>query len=270
MPLIRFLSLGAGVQSTTLALMAVAGELAPMPACAIFADTQAEPRAVYEHLDMLECLLPFPVYRVTAGSLRDEILGAMRGECRMDARPPFFTAGGGMLRRQCTQDFKVRPISSKIRELAGIKRGSPGPREVVVEQWLGISLDEAVRMRDSPFRWLAFRYPLVDRRLTRQDCARWLSARGFRVPPKSACTFCPYHDTAVWRDMKANDPESFADACAIDEAIRPGMPGTKRPVGEQWFLHPSRRPLADVDFSTLEDHGQINLFGNECEGLCGV
>jgi hypothetical protein len=36
---LRVLSLGAGVQSTTLALMAAHGEIGPMPDCAIFADT---------------------------------------------------------------------------------------------------------------------------------------------------------------------------------------------------------------------------------------
>ncbi len=39
----HYLSLGAGVQSSTLALMYASGELSPMPAGAIFADTQAEP-----------------------------------------------------------------------------------------------------------------------------------------------------------------------------------------------------------------------------------
>lgn len=47
---LRILSLGAGVQSTTLALMAAHGEIGPMPDCAIFADTGWEPKAVYEHL----------------------------------------------------------------------------------------------------------------------------------------------------------------------------------------------------------------------------
>jgi hypothetical protein len=40
---LRVLSLGAGVQSTTLALLAAHGEVGPMPDCAIFADTRWEP-----------------------------------------------------------------------------------------------------------------------------------------------------------------------------------------------------------------------------------
>lgn len=89
-------------------------------------------------------------------------------------------------------------------------------------------------------------------------------------PPKSACTFCPYHDNAQWREMKATDPEAFAQAVKIDEAIRPGMPGPKRPKCEAWFVHRERVPLAEVDFRTAAELGQPDLFNNECEGMCGV
>ncbi len=70
---LRVLSLGAGVQSTALALMAAHGEIGPMPDCAIFADTGWEPKAVYEHLAWLKSpnVLPFPVHIVTGGNIRD-------------------------------------------------------------------------------------------------------------------------------------------------------------------------------------------------------
>jgi hypothetical protein len=69
---LRILSLGAGVQSTTMALMAAHGEI-PMPDYAVFADTKAEPAAVYEHLRWISGgnVLPFPVVTVTGGSLRE-------------------------------------------------------------------------------------------------------------------------------------------------------------------------------------------------------
>jgi hypothetical protein len=262
---IRILSLGAGVQSTTMALMAAVGEL-PMPDCAIFADTQSEPAKVYKHLDWLETKLPFPVHRVTAGSLRDEIIGAMHGTNRMDARPPFFTKGGGMLNRQCTQDFKIMPILRKVRELVGIKPRSRGPKEPIVEQWIGISTDEATRMKPSRFRWITHRWPLIDKGMSRQNCLRWLERKDLPRPPKSACTFCPYHSNDMWRDMKKNDQESWVDAVMIDKVIRKGV-GAKK---TEWFVHRSGVPLAEVDLSTAEDRGQLNMFGNECEGMCGV
>lgn len=262
------LSLGAGVQSTTMALMAARGEIEPMPDCAIFADTGAEPLAVYKHLDWLEKQLPFPVHRVSAGNLRDEIMGAMEGKNRMDARPPFFTATGGMLNRQCTQDFKIRPITRKIRELIGLKRGQRGPTVPVVEQWIGISMDEAIRMKMSHVSYVRNRWPLIEKEMHRRHCLAWCEERQYPKPAKSACTFCPYTDNARWRDMKANDPISFADAVAVDRAIRSGLDTNNR--GSEWFIHRDRVPLDQVDLSTAEDRGQLDLFNNECEGMCGV
>jgi hypothetical protein len=250
--------------------MAAHGEITPMPAAAIFADTQSEPRAVYHHLDWLEKQLPFPVYRVTAGSLRNEILGAMAGANRMDGRPPFFTLRGAMLNRQCTHDFKLRPIERKVRELIGLRPRQRAPKVPAVIQWIGISLDEAMRVRPSRRPYVVHRYPLIELRMSRSACLRWCETHGYPLPPKSACTFCPYHDNAQWRALRDGDPVAFADAIKIDEAIRPGMPGAKRPKGEQWFVHPQLVPLSKVDLSTAEDRGQLNLFINECEGMCGV
>lgn len=268
--MLTVISLGAGVQSTTLALMAARGDLGPMPDCAIFADTGAEPASVYRHLDWLEGELPFPVHRVSAGNLRSEIEGAMSGTNRMDARPPFFTASGGMLNRQCTQDFKIIPITRKVRELIGLKKGQRGPKTPVVEQWIGISTDEAIRMKPSRLSFVKHRWPLIEADMNRSKCIKWCEERQYPKPPKSACTFCPYTDNARWREMKMNDPVSFAEAVAIDKQIRPGMPGPRRPKNEQWYVHRDRKPLDEVDLSNAEDRGQLNMFNNECEGMCGV
>lgn len=268
--MLRVLSLGAGVQSTTMALMAARGEIGPMPDCAIFADTGAEPRAVYRHLDWLEAQLPFPIHRVSAGNLRDEIVGAMKGSNRMDARPPFFTNGEGMLRRQCTQDYKILPIVKKVRELLGLKKGQRGPRTPVAEQWLGISTDEAIRMKPSRLAYIQHRWPLIEQGINRQKCLQWCAERQYPRPPKSACTFCPYHSNAQWRDLRDNDPEAWAEAVMIDETIRPGMPGPRRPADAAWYVHRSMKPLTEVDLRTDAEIGQGDLFGNECEGMCGV
>lgn len=267
----RILSLGAGVQSTTIALMAQHGDIPPID-CAIFADTQSEPLSVYRHLEWLRSQLSYPVHVVSKGSLRDEIVNAALGRGKAWGRLPFFLINKdgfsrGMTRRQCTGDYKIDPIMRKVREIAGIKRGSPGPRRVVVEQLIGISIDEAHRMRDARFRWVSHVYPLVDLRMTRQACLLWMKMRGFPTPPKSACTFCPFHSDAMWRDMKDNDPVSFNDAVAIDEVVRGGT--TSLMLQGTPYLHRQRIPLRDVDFT---DPRSLNgdLFGEECEGVCGV
>lgn len=278
MPL-RILSLGAGIQSTTLALMASHGELDPVD-CAIFADTQSEPKAVYDHLAKLMApgVLPFPVYIVSKGSLRQELIDASEGKRGAWGRPPLFLrnpdGSGGMTRRQCTQDYKLDVITRKVRELAGIKRGSRGPKEVVVEQLIGISIDEAHRQKDARFRWIENIYPLVRHMITRTECIEKLTAWGWPSVPKSACTFCPYHNDAMWQEMKTSDPVSFADAVNVDRLLR--EPGLHFHLRGEAYLHASRQPLEFVEFDKLiarraakREPPQPNLFGNECEGMCG-
>ena len=267
--MLHVISLGAGVQSTTMALMAAHGEITPMPDCAIFADTQSEPQAVYDHLAFLKSpnVLPFPVHIVTNGSLRDKV-GKARPQGKWVHQPlPAFVldkAGNGSpINRDCTRDFKIYPIQKKVRELAGLTR-KRSPGHPVVEQWIGISLDEVMRMRHSRHAWTTLRYPLIEKRMTRGDCLEWLKRHGYPHPPKSACTFCQYHSNAMWRDMKDNDPVSWADAVAVDTKLRNAWQGKKL------FLHRQMVPLDQVDLSTAEDRGQLNLFNNECEGMCGV
>jgi hypothetical protein len=273
MDLLRVLSLGAGVQSTTLALMAAHGELDAMPDCAIFADTGAEPTRVYEHLRWLmsDNVLPFPVHVISAGSLLEALYDPRGGVQSGGGRPPFFAinddGGPGPLKRQCTRHYKVDPIRKKVRELMGLRKGQRGPRIPVVEQWIGISLDEAIRMKPSRDAYIANRWPLVEKQMRRYDCLNWLERNGYPKPPKSACTFCPYRDSAGWRDMRDNDPASWRQAVEVDRHIRHNMPRVSK---SQVFVHRSLKPLDEVDLSTSEERGQLNLFLNDCEGMCGV
>lgn len=266
----RILSLGAGVQSTTIALMMAKGEIEPADR-AIFADTQSEPKAVYAHLHGLIPKLPFPVDVVSAGNLGAEILATSRGERRNDARTPFYIrnqdGSRGILRRQCTGDYKIDVIRRHVRSLLGIEPGRRVPAGICVTQVIWISLDEAGRMKTSRDAWQVNEYPLVDLRMTRWDCQNWLLRNGFSVPPKSACVFCPYRRTVEWRRLRDEAPEDFALAVEIDEAIR--APGYGRLVGE-CFVHDSMVPLSQVDLSNAAERGQPNLWDDECDGMCGV
>lgn len=277
---LRILSLGAGVQSTTLALMAKYGEIDPID-YAIFADTQSEPKAVYDHLAQLMApgVLPFPVIVVSKGSLRQELIDASEGKRGAWGRPPLFLrnpdGSNGMTRRQCTQDYKLDVIQREARRLAGIKKGSRGPKTVVVEQLIGISIDEAHRQKDARFRWIENSYPLVRHGITRAECVEKLTAWGWSSTPKSSCTFCPYHNDTTWQEMKMSDPVSFNDAVDIDRLLRAS--GKHFMLKGTPYLHSSRQPLEFVKFDELiaaraarKEQPQPNLFGNECEGMCGV
>ena len=259
--MLRVVSLGAGVQSSTLLLMALRGEFEDLPDLAIFADTQWESKATYRHLEFLEREAQkynFPILRVTAGDIRQSEWNKMPLFVRN------FDGETGMLNRQCTQAYKLAPINRKIRQLVGLAKGERS-NGAVCELWLGISLDEASRMRDSREKWKTHRYPLIEKLMRRKDCLEWLAANGYPQPPKSACLGCPFHAEREWRELK-RDPDEWQSIVEYDEQIRRGV---KSGVCEA-FLHHSLKPISDVDFSTAEERGQLNLFLNECEGLCGT
>lgn len=267
-PAIRILSLGAGVQSTTLALMAAAGEI-PMPACAIFADTGWEPVAVYAHLVRLREALPFPVHIVSAGNLRGDIeRGTSRHSGRVASVPWFLRfpdGSAGMGRRQCTAHYKLEPLARKVRDLLGATpRGRvQGHAEILI----GISTDEAARMKPARVRYMRNTWPLIDLGMSRASCLRWLERNGWNAP-KSSCIGCPFHSNDQWRAIRDNDPDAWADACRLDAAIRTG--GHARGIRGEQFMHRSLVPLAEADLSTWAERGQADLFNIECEGMCGV
>lgn len=267
------LSLGAGVQSSTVALMAAVGEITPMPDFAIFADTQAEPKSVYRWLDWLEKQLPFPVHRVTRGNMTEEMMTLRTAkdgrQWTKGAIPAFMQAPDGsigLLGRSCTADYKIAPILKNLRRLCGIKRGE---KHVQVTQWIGISYDEIQRMKSSRDKWTQHRWPLVELEMRRHDCIAWLKKHGFPEPPRSACSYCPFHSNKEWRRLKEHEPEAFAEAVRVEKELQRTKAETDNMRSIPW-LHRSCIPLEDVDLSTEEDAGQLDMFGNECEGLCGT
>ena len=267
---LRYISLGAGVQSSVMALMAARGEIGPMPDCAVFADTQWEPQAVYDHLDWLETELPFPVHRVTFGDIRAMALGTLDKEWS-PSMPVFIdTTDGGIARRQCTISFKIQPIQKKVRKILGYVKGERLPKTTQVECWMGISRDEIQRVKDSRDWWVTNRWPLIEKMMSRHDCQVWFEANHAGRPlSRSACVGCPYRSDDSWRQMRDNDTVSWTDAVEFDHALRSGDReafGMSHPV----YLHKSMSPLDEVDLATETDRGQLDMFGEECEGLCGV
>ena len=260
---VHIISLGAGVQSSTMALMAAHGEITPMPVAAIFADTRDEPASVYNTLNWLEKKLPFPVLRETKGSLSGHVLKQIADRKRC-SKPPLFVLNAdktkGILTRDCTGDFKVAVIQRAIRRIMKERE----VRNVI--QWIGISLDEVHRMKPSCVKYSEHRWPLIEKRISRHECLLWIEKNGYPKPDRSACVYCPYHSDNEWRRLRDEEPEAWERALEFDRKIRTGI----HKVRGKCFVHKSCVPLDEVDFSTDEDHGQQVMFGNECEGLCGV
>lgn len=296
--ILKILSLGAGVDSTVLLLKSLYGELAPYDHV-IFSDTGWEPLAVYDHLEKLkaECRkFGRSIDVVSAGNIRTdhlnpadehlfirtprnhpELLGKQRTFI------PFFVvspptiknkSGKGKTFRTCTKTYKIEPVEKRIREILGLKPGQRWPTEHVIDQHLGIAWDEVQRVRTSARPAIVNHYPLVDERMTRDDCHAWLAAHGWTAP-RSACIGCPFHRNDEWRRMRDDDPTSWDDAVDFDETFRRRVSDGLTALRGVPYLHDSRVPLrhADIDLPGRDGVGQMmfdTMFGGECEGFCGT
>jgi hypothetical protein len=270
----NILSLGAGVQSSTLAMMYSRGELSPKPDFAVFADTQGEPKAVYKWLDWLEKQLTFPVYRVSKGNLKEDSLrlrtSKVTGKKYVGATVPFYLFNNGeakgYLMRGCTGDYKIKPIQVFIRRQCKIKNKES---EVQVNMLIGISTDEIVRVKPSKIPWIKHSYPLIENNISREDCLDWFKSNGLDVPPRSACIFCPYHNKPFWSDLKKNSPEEFEEALQYDRDVRALYKQTDMWSDPKYevTIHSGNNL---ENFDAKKDVNQLDMFDAECEGMCGV
>lgn len=265
-----FLSLGAGVQSSAALMLYYEGRLKPMPKAAIFADTQAEPKYVYEFLDLLKERVKdkIPILITTHGSLEaveldpDFRLGSSGFKF---AYCPFFSKDDngkvGIHFRHCTTDYKIRPIVKAIREFMGVETGKR--MKTKVQQVIGISTDEILRAKPARFAWIENIFPLIyQMKWDREACEKYLLELGFPRPRRSACVFCPFRSNTEWSEIKSSDPDGWTRAVEFDRKLRE-VKTYQRP----YFVHRKCLPLEEA-IALNEYLGP--LFDNECEGMCGL
>lgn len=278
----KIISLGLGVQSTALYYMSSMGL---MEKCdyAIFADTGKEKAGTLWYLKNV--LLPWaqanngiPIRIVRKKNLYKDILNFENSTGGRFSSIPAFTknedGSTGMLRRQCTNEYKIEQVDKEIRSIYGLP-----PRKRMPKTYLykGISLDEIERVSIAPEKWKVQIYPFVgykanqlipgkaeridSKRMTRLDIINWYHRNGLIIPPKSACTFCPYQSDASYYDMKINHPSDWESAIAVDRAIRNS---TKKGITQPAYLHESCVPLEEIEFKP----GDPDLWHGECSGGC--
>lgn len=265
----RFLHLGAGVQSSTIVEMIVEGDLPGVDAV-VFADTGDEPKHVYRQVAYLTDRLKsvnIPLY-IVKKPLSAGLVNDFMKESGRFATMPLFTKNSvtgtvGILRRQCTNEYKIVPCDDFILDWL-VERGHAKPnskgarrvdRSIRVENVYGISADEKERQGKRGPAWQSAMYPLIDKNVGRVDCEAYLRAKGLRVPKKSSCKVCPYHSDLHWYQMSQETPDEFEEACAFDDWLR--SPKASKAsfkqgrVHDETYLHSSCQPLRSIDFKTL-------------------
>jgi hypothetical protein len=227
-------SCGGGVDSTAIAVLISDGRL-PKPDLAVMVDTGYEKQATWQHDN--DVLIP---RLATIGVTLNIIKTADYGD------PPNLLDNTGHVvipayRRlddgkeikfhsHCNNNWKVRVTRSWLRA-QGVER---------TENWIGIAADEDRRARESPIKWLIYRYPLIELGLTRADCIFLIGQSGWPMPPRTSCIFCPLQDDRQWRLMRDKSPDDWQRALMAEKEIQQ--------IDSQTFLHYSCAPLDQVEF----------------------
>ena len=293
----HFISFGAGMQSSVLLGKACHGEITPKPEAAIFADTGWEREQTYENVEFWKgyaAEFGIPVIVVENGNIRedalnpekrspslpffintqrwisvaeqrkklelvdkvsDEELAAFDKRVEKGEIKPYLSAKNTvMLRRQCTNEYKLMPIRKWLRANTDCNFKNP------VAQWIGISLDEVQRMKPAREKYMKFRYPLIEQRLYRHDCEKYLKDNDLPVPVRSSCVGCPFHSKREWRNL--NDAE-FTDVVEFEKGVteigmtHPDKRGSY--YSNRVFLHRSLVPISERPFDEPAT-GQQELF----------
>lgn len=277
--MVNIISLGLGVQSTALYLMSSLGEL-PRADYAIFSDLGRESSGTYRYLEFLKDWQKkfngIPIIICRTNNLFLDLLKLPLSEERFVSIPAFTRNPDGtvgMLRRQCTYEYKIRVVDDCIRDqIYQLPKGSRRPLTAV---WHGITMDEIERMSIPQEAWKLNTYPFLGytsqknanaerlswrKPMTRKEVVQWYLNKDIPLPQKSSCVFCPYQSDQSWAWKKEHAPEDFQAAIDVDNAIRDcTRHGVRNPV----YLHRSCKPLSEVTFNPKQDEEW-----GECSGNC--
>ena len=242
-------SYGGGKQSAAIAALILRGQL-PKPDAIVISDTERERSATWRYLDSVIAPalreIGLEVVRIPKSQFATVDLFSKKGDVLI---PGFTTRTKGKVAKlptYCSNEWKRRVVI----------RWMTANRYKPAEMWLGISIDEADRMKDSDTGWLTHRYPLIDLLMSRDDCKRVVAEMGWPEAPKSTCKMCPHLSNSTWLEMQREDPQDFADAVVIEREIQ------RRDT--KIFLHRSGQPLSQIDFN----YSLPGVFDGCDSGMC--
>jgi hypothetical protein len=266
---LEVISYGGGVQSTALLVLAAQGQIAPR--LALFSnvgDDSEDPLTVQY---VREVAIPWgaahgvevqELRRIKRDGTTETLWGRLMREGSRSLPIPIRMSNGAPNTRSCTVDFKVQVIAKALKRLGAT---AADPARVHV----GISWDEIERMgRKKEAAWEQVVYPLIDLRLTREDCKRIIERAGLPVPPKSSCFFCPFHRPSAWAAMRRDRPELFEKSAHLEDVLNVRRQSLGRdPVWLTRFNRPLREAIPEGQPLLAFDPGAGP--GETCdEGYC--
>ena len=277
-PLLTVLNYSGGKQSSALLWMVLRGELnVDLDTFIVLnADPGMERTETYKYVEMMKvkCDEAGIFFKTVKGPnlYEDLVAGKWKDVGRLD-NPPYWTKSSsghrGRLMQKCTRYYKVAPMDQEIRRILeeryAISRTSTRIGEKIVRKWIGFTVSEVHRIKPSPRKYIEFVYPLIDLGMSNQDVLDWYEKNQLPIPLRSVCNACFANGLNTFRDMHATSPEDWAQAVAVDDAVR-----DMTPIGvtDEVFVSETRIPLrvlAQEEFETGDDKEQ----GYSCDsGYC--
>jgi hypothetical protein len=200
------LSWGLGLQSTCALEMSIEGDL-PKLDVAIFANTGFEKDESYQIFDFYGKRASMSGIKV----IRIDGQNIFSDHFKKRSVPMYVYGSGRQLKRQCTREYKIRPIQRVVRNLLNMP--VTGRTAIgflgAAELWLGITVDEIERAAPSDVGYIVNRHPFLELGWHRRHCHEYLETRGLPIPVKSSCKFCPYQSIQEWRKLSASDRGSI-------------------------------------------------------------
>jgi hypothetical protein len=203
-------SYGGGIQSVSI-LVLIATDKLPKPELIIMADTGREGATTWDYLTKHARPLMDSIglqFELVPHSYSVVDLYGHNGDMLL----PAYTSTG-KLPTFCSDEWKQRPVRRRLRELGY------GPKKPII-QWLGMSLDEVDRLRQSDVQWIQNHYPLCfDVKKRRHECELLIADYGLPLPEKSACWMCPNRQYDEWQYLKDNQPADWQNAVELEKQL---------------------------------------------------
>jgi hypothetical protein len=213
---IQVWSSGGGTQSCAIAALIVRGEL--RPDISVIVDTEREVSQTWQYHNAI--IVPalaavgVKIHRVEKSKYaKVDLLGGKNGNTVL---LPVFSLHDGKqnkLPTRCSNEWKARVVQRFVRELM--------PKAKGFDIWLGISRDEAHRMKVGHTGKWQYRHPLIDngRMMSRQDCISLIKSMGWPEPPRSRCWMCPNQSPREWKDLRDNYPAEYQQAMELEKRL---------------------------------------------------
>ena len=193
-----FISLGLGVNSTAILALIKLGRLKYEKPYCVFADVGAEKPETYEYLKYLEKVSPLKVVVVRATNEKE---GNLYEYCKKKKILP------QRYMRWCTHRWKRKPVDK-------FRKGKLNKNEDF-KVIIGIAYDEKHRA----MRWMNdshSSFPLIDLKMSRDDCIKVIKEVGWKVPVKSGCWFCPFAPLEEFAQLKRNNRKLYNELCEME------------------------------------------------------